>query len=95
MLKTLTLVAGVLATGLFVSSASAEVGRGGQPRCPEGTATFVETLTNDDLKEVFNDPQAKPCPEGTTPAYFVCSRLKKFDVMCLAAQKLEMVKKGK
>lgn len=93
MAKTLTLLTGAMVS-LFATTATAEVGIGGKPRCPEGAAKFVHTLQLDDLKEIFGS-KAKACEAGRTAAYFVCARQKKFDVVCLSADDLESAKKGR
>lgn len=89
MLKTSILVG--FAAVLFASQAMAEKGvGGGQPRCPEGSSTFVKTLSHEELKSLFG-PSAKACRTGTQAAYFVCPVQKKFDVSCLNEEDIEFV----
>jgi len=94
MLKTSILVAGIIATVSTAGSAFAESGIGGKARCPENSVRFVQTLSTEELQGLFG-ASAKPCDKGTTAAYFVCPLNKKFDVMCLKAEDLELAKKGK
>ncbi|MFZ2555650.1 MAG: hypothetical protein WAZ27_03335 [Minisyncoccia bacterium] len=94
MLKTSSLIAGLIAIVSFAGNASAESGLGGKPRCAEGSTDFVKTLSDTDLKDLFG-PSAKPCQNGTTAAYFVCTKQKKFDVMCLKDADIALAKKDR